>query len=144
MAPYSLPYHVYMDLDVINNDLLNSKSTQSETSQKNNEEQAEKDVENLISASLKVQDKTYSTKIKEGSCAYDLMNALKTQGFSFSATKYSSLGFFITEINGVKEDRKNSTYWTLYINGKEAAVGASQLILKEGDLIEWKNEKKEF
>jgi hypothetical protein len=98
--------------------------------------------ENLIQVSLKVQDKKYNTKIEEGSSVYDLMNQLKNQGFNFSATEYSSLGFFITEINGLKEDRKNATYWTLYLNDKEASVGASQLILTAGDLIEWKHEKK--
>ena len=131
------------DLAIENN--IESKITQqSETSQKNNEEQIKQETEKSIDVSLKVQDKDYSTEIKEGSSVYDLMNQLKTQGFIFSATKYSSLGFFVTEINGVREDRKKSTYWTLYINDKEAMVGASQLILKEGDLIEWKNEKKEF
>jgi hypothetical protein len=126
----------------------NLKNIQSETSepnnqnQKNDNEQIKQDIEKLVSVSLKVQDKNYTTKIKEGSSAYDLMNQLKTQGFIFSATKYSDLGFFVTEINGVKEDRKNHTYWTLYVNGKEAMVGASQLILKEGDSIEWKYENR--
>lgn len=108
---------------------------QTETSQKNIDEK-------LIEVSLKVQDKTYTIKIKEGSSAYDLMNQLKTDGLAFSATNYSSLGFFITEINGIKEDRKTKTYWTLYINGKEATVGASQLILKNSDSVEWKYENR--
>jgi len=116
------------------------ENTQLQENIKQNENVAEN--QNLIEASLKVQDKNYATKIKEGSSAYDLMNQLKIQGFNFSATEYSNLGFFVTEINGVKEDRKNSTYWTLYINGQESTVGASQLILKEGDLIEWKNENR--
>lgn len=123
----------------------NLKNIQTENSQKNqnnNEEQTKKETEKLIKVSLKVQDNNYSTEIQEKSSVYDLMNQLKNQGFSFSATKYSSLGFFVTEINGVKEDKKNHTYWTLYINGKEAMVGASQLILKEGDSIEWKYENR--
>jgi len=98
--------------------------------------------ENLIQVSVKVQDKIYATKIKDGSSVYDLMNQLKFEGLNFSATEYSSLGFFVTEINGVKENRKTGTYWTLYVNDKEAITGASQLILKTGDLIEWKYENR--
>lgn len=127
------------------NDLTEKELSVQENIQKQDSiEQNENTFEdqNLISASLKVQDKNYSLKIKEGSSAYDLMNQLKNQGLSFSATEYSSLGFFVTEINGVKEDRKKTTYWTLYINGKESTVGASQLILKEGDLIEWRYENR--
>jgi len=117
-------------------------SGQNNQNQKNNESQISGEVEKLIDVSLKVQDKTYTVKIKEGSFAYDLMEQLKNQGFSFSATEYSSLGFFVTEINGIKEDRKNSTYWTLYLNNKEATTGVSKLILKNGDLIEWKYENR--
>jgi len=124
-----------------------NQNTENNLNQKNNEEQVKQDqikkeAENLINVSLKVQDKNYTAKIKEGSSAYELMNQLKQDGLTFSATEYSGLGFFITEINGVKEDRKKSNYWTLYINGKESSVGASQLILKEGDLIEWTNENR--
>lgn len=98
--------------------------------------------EKIIEVSLKVQDKTYIQKIKEKSSAYELMNQLKNQGLTFTANEYSDLGFFITEINGVKEDRKSKNYWTLYLNNKEATVGVSKLILKAGDSIEWKLENR--
>ena len=106
------------------------------------EEQIKKEAEKLINVSLRVQDKNYTIKIKEGSSAYELMNQLKQEGLTFSATEYSSLGFFITEINGVKEDKKSATYWILYVNGKESSVGASQLILKADDLIEWRHQNR--
>jgi len=98
--------------------------------------------EKIIEVSLKAQDKTYLQKIKEGSSAYELMNQLKNQGLTFTANEYSNLGFFIIEINGIKEDRKSKNYWTLYLNGKEATVGASKLILKASDSVEWKLENR--
>lgn len=94
----------------------------------------------LIPVSLKVQEKTYTIKIKEGSSAYELMKQLQIQGLQFSGVEHIGIGFYVSEINGLTEDKKARSYWTLYINGKESNVGVSALTLKSDDIIEWKYE----
>ncbi len=54
-----------------------------------------------------------------------------------------SLGIFVEEINGVKNDPQSKFYWTLYINGKRSSVGASSTIVQAGDKIEWSYEKEQ-
>lgn len=72
---------------------------------------------------------------------YEAMTALaSTTDFTFKSKYYPGLGFFIEEINGVKN--ADGFYWTLYINGRYSTVGASQYILKDKDRYEWKYEKK--
>jgi hypothetical protein len=84
--------------------------------------------------------KDYSLSVPAGSTIYDAMNILaSTTDFSFSATLYPGLGYFINEINGVKNSDGN--YWTLYVNGNYSNVGASDYKLSKGDSVEWKYEK---
>ncbi len=52
---------------------------------------------------------------------------------------FSGLGFFVDEINGLKEG--NGYSWIYYINGKKATVGVSSCKLQNGDLINWVYEK---
>lgn len=88
-------------------------------------------------------DKNYSLNVPLGSTVYDVMNILaSTTDFSFKANFYSGLGYFIEEINGVKN--QGGTYWTLYVNSKYSEVGASAYKLSDGDSVEWKYEKGEY
>lgn len=64
----------------------------------------------------------------------------ETAGFTFRGRTFPSLGFFVDEINGLKNTK--GFYWTLYINGAYSTVGASQYVVRTGDVIEWKYEKK--
>lgn len=90
---------------------------------------------------------TYVISVPPGASAYDAMVALASTSravttntpFSFEATYYSGLGYFISAINGVKN--AGGTYWTLYINGKYSTVGASSYRLLANDQIEWQYEK---
>lgn len=50
--------------------------------------------------------------------------------------KHYSFGDLVTSINGTPGN--GPKYWTLYDNGKMAQVGASSLITKNSDNIEWK------
>ena len=69
------------------------------------------------------------------------MNQLSLNGnFSFKAKNYSGLGYFVEEINGIKN--ADGFYWTLYINNKYSTVGVSQYKLMSGDSVWWKYEKK--
>lgn len=96
---------------------------------------------NNISISLKVLDKKYELEINEGSNVFEAMKKLqdeKENEFSFNYKEYPSLGVFVYEINGMKGEA--GAYWIYYVNEKEASVGVSSYILKEGDSILWKQE----
>lgn len=56
--------------------------------------------------------------------------------FSFKYQE-SSMGVFVEEIAGVKNDVVSNKYWLYKVNGKFANSGASVNKLKNGDLIEW-------
>lgn len=94
---------------------------------------------------LYVGEKKYEISVPENSTVYDLMNALKQRGdIDFQGKNSAGLGFFVEEINGVKNSASNNTYWIYYINGKVAEVGISNYILKPNDVINWKYEKPQF
>lgn len=99
--------------------------------------------ENNIKISLIVLDKKYETEIKEGSSIFEAMKQIEEKStndnlFSFKYTEHSGLGSFITEINNMKGIP--GKYWIYYINNEKASVGVSKYILKEGDIISWKQE----
>lgn len=76
---------------------------------------------------------TYTYKGQDGKTALEL---LKT-AYPNSTTKTSgSLGEYVTGING-KEAGSNE-YWQLFLNGKSSEVGASTLVTKPTDTLEWK------
>ncbi|MEI6533019.1 MAG: DUF4430 domain-containing protein [Candidatus Roizmanbacteria bacterium] len=47
---------------------------------------------------------------------------------------------FVTGINNRLADDSKHEFWALYVNGKQAQVGAGSYIVKQGDTIEWKIE----
>lgn len=51
-------------------------------------------------------------------------------------TKHYSFGDMVTSVNGV--NGTGSKYWTFYINGKMAEVGASSYTAKNGDTLMWR------
>jgi len=90
---------------------------------------------------LNVLGKNYNGEIVEGETVYQFMKNLqddKESNFSFSGEDHPGLGFFIKEIDGVKG--KAGSYWIYYVNGEEASVGVSNYILKDGDIVSWKQE----
>lgn len=98
-------------------------------------------VKKEIRITLKTKDTIYTASVPTNSSVYDAMNIISsTTSFRFKAKYYSGLGYFIQEVNEITN--LNGTYWTLYINGLYSTKGASQYVLKNGDIIEWKFEKK--
>ena len=96
---------------------------------------------NNISVSFIVLDKKYELEINENSSVFEVMKKLqdeKENEFSFNYKEYPGMGAFVNEINGMKG--KSGAYWIYYVNEKEASVGVSSYILKEGDSILWKQE----
>ena len=51
-------------------------------------------------------------------------------------TKHYSFGDLVVSINGTPGN--GPKYWSFYVNGKMATVGAGAYITKDGDSIEWK------
>ncbi|MBU2542625.1 DUF4430 domain-containing protein [Patescibacteria group bacterium] len=93
---------------------------------------------------LKIAGEEYSTEFKEGTTVFELMQtltAMSIKPFSFSGKDYGTgMGYFVTEINGTKNDPQAGKYWIYYINGESAKVGISNYIINKGDVIEWKYE----
>lgn len=47
---------------------------------------------------------------------------------------------FVSSINGRAADSLKKEFWSFYVNGKQAEVGAAEYITKDTDNIEWKIE----
>lgn len=78
----------------------------------------------------------------EETVANVLARAAEAELISLSTTDYGgSLGLFIEELNGVRNDPAQRLYWHLYINGQRSPLGASSAVVKEGDVIKWSYEK---
>lgn len=70
----------------------------------------------------------------------DVMRAAVSSGaLAFTGRDYPGLGFFVDSING--QENAGGRYWFLYVNGVSATAGASAVIVKAGDIVEWKYEK---
>ena len=92
-----------------------------------------------IQVTLNVLDKKYQVDTKENSTVFEVMEKIEKENlFNFKYKEHIGLGIFITEINGIKSG--SGKYWIYYVNGKEASVGVSKNVLKDGDIISWKQE----
>ena len=91
-------------------------------------------------AILKVGEKSYTVDISSGETVIRAMRALvDASGFAYTSREYPGLGEFVDSINGIKNS--GGMYWILYVNGITASLGASAIVLKADDVIEWKYEK---
>lgn len=100
--------------------------------------------EEKIKVEMMINGVKYEATVKPGDSAYDLMNELKNENkIDFQGKNYSGLGFFVEEINGIKNNPAGEN-WIYYVNGQPAQVGVSYYLIKENDVIEWKYEKSNF
>jgi hypothetical protein len=67
-----------------------------------------------------------------------LMEAKNAGKITFSGKNYPGLGFFVTDFGELHAGSGKDLLY--YINSKEANVGVSSYVLKDGDVIEWKLE----
>lgn len=92
---------------------------------------------NTISVALTAGDTNVELSPTAGMTLYDALVEAKENGaLSFSGKEYSGLGFFVSDIGTLHQTA--GTNMIYYINSKEASVGVSAYILKDGDVIEWK------
>ena len=70
----------------------------------------------------------------DGQNAFELLQANADIAF-----KEYDFGVFVDSINGVAAD--NTHFWALYVNNEQATAGATQTILQNGDLVEWRYEE---
>jgi len=90
-----------------------------------------------ISTTIIIDKETLHLSSIEGKSLYNiLLNEKEKNNFSFSGKEYASMGFFTTDIGTLHSTKDH--YLMYYINGKEAQVGISSYIPKNGDVIEWK------
>lgn len=100
--------------------------------------------EEKIKAVMLISGSKYATEVKPGNSVYEMMNLLKNENkINFSGKDYASLGFFVEEINGLKNNPAGKN-WLYYVNGRPAQVGVSYYLIKANDIIEWKYENKSF
>ena len=95
--------------------------------------------ENTLSATVLAGESIVKLPFIIGASFYDALMQAKNEGqITFSGKNYLGLGFFVTDIGSLHSGSgKNLLY---YINGKQASVGVSSYLLKDGDIIEWKLE----
>lgn len=93
-----------------------------------------------INVLLKVDDKAYTISTKSDSTVLDVMKNASEQGFVYKGQDSASLGFYVDEINGVKNNNAEGKYWSYYLNGDMAQAGVSAQIVKSNDTITWKYE----
>ena len=94
-------------------------------------------VKNTIAITIIVEGKVLNITPVNGMSLYDaLVLAKEKSDIQFSGKDYSGLGFFVTDIGSLHSG--NGKYLIYSINNKEASVGVSSYLLKDGDIIEWK------
>ena len=67
-----------------------------------------------------------------------VLDQLKANNTSVE-TKEASFGVYVESING-KVGGTDGKYWSYYVDGQMAQVGAGEYITKGGELVEWKFE----
>lgn len=68
---------------------------------------------------------------EKGKSAFDIL----LEKFPNTKTEDSSLGKFVTSINGMKQG--NGKYWLYSIDNKEATIGATQYFCQDQETINW-------
>lgn len=98
-----------------------------------------------LSSTIIINDTQYPLSLPEKSTAYDAMQALvQRKQISILMKEFSGIGYFVEEINGLKNNNQTGEYWIYYINDQSAKVGISAYTLKQNDKITWKYEHSKF
>lgn len=71
-----------------------------------------------------------------GKTALELLQQLDPQAF----TSGEGADAFVTAIGGREADQAKKEFWSFYVNGEPAQVGAGSYEMQDGDEITWKLE----
>lgn len=94
------------------------------------EEQKKASVEIVVDSQMR---RYPDVDFKEGETALDLTRkAVEVE------TKGEGEMAFVTSVNGQKVDEEKKEFWSLWVNGEMAQVGAGSYVLKSGDTVTWK------
>lgn len=73
---------------------------------------------------------------QSGLTVYNAMVEAQNEGkMTFTAEEDSSLGHFITSIDGVAQD--STTFWLFCVNEVTSNTGVDETVLNDGDNVEW-------
>lgn len=81
--------------------------------------------------------KVFSVKMEKDSTALAQLQKAAVDNAIVIDIKTSDFGSYVDMLDGLKGGT-DEKYWLYSVNGKEAAVGADQYKLAEGDVAEWK------
>jgi hypothetical protein len=65
--------------------------------------------------------------------------AAASDTFAYTSREYPGLGSFVLSIGGRMSG--NGFDWILYVNGTQASAGASTVVVRPGDRVEWRFER---
>lgn len=103
------------------------------------------ELKNPLSTIIIINDIQYPLTLPEKSTAYDAMQILIANNkINVTMKEYNGIGYFVEEINRLKNNNQTGEYWIYYINDQSAKVGISAYTLKQNDNITWKYEKSKF
>lgn len=81
--------------------------------------------------------KVFSVKMEKDSTALAQLQKAAVDNNIIIEVKTESFGSYVDSLDGLKGGT-DGKYWLYSVNGKEAAVGADQYKLAEGDVAEWR------
>lgn len=82
--------------------------------------------------------KSYEAEADGKENLFDLLKKeMMRAGTEFVYQEYPGLGVMIKQI-GDKQNGEDGKYWQFWVNGKFAAVGAGEYVVKPGDVVEWR------
>ena len=73
-----------------------------------------------------------------------LLEAANLADFAVKTTYYGEYDSIFVDSIGSYVGGEDDRYWQYYINGEYAVLGADKIILKNGDILEWRFEKLDF
>ena len=87
---------------------------------------------NITKDGQAIEGSPFTLTFKEGDNLLDVMKA---------QLKIVEKDGFISSINGVEQVPSEQKYWLFDVNGQMSPVGAKEVLLKAGDVIDWKLNK---
>ena len=87
---------------------------------------------NITKDGQSIEGSPFTLTFKEGDNLLDVMKA---------QLKIVEKDGFISSINGVEQVPSEQKYWLFDVNGQMSPVGTKEVLLKAGDVIDWKLNK---